>query len=117
MSETINQDDHETIRATISIEPDDIDDSLPDAEEIVFFLTDRVAQGRGEIVMEKSLSDGEIAVIDGTTVEIELEPAETKDLAARTYYPEMTVLWDGNPSTTTLTPPIKVRETAYESTD
>ena len=115
MSETINQDDHETLRITITIEPDSVEDSLTDAEEIIVFLTDRPRQGQGTTVAEKSLTDGEVTVIDGSTIEIELKPDETRGLAPKTHYAEATVIWDGNPSTTSLSPGIDVKATAYDS--
>ena len=116
-NETINQDDHETVRSTITIKPDDIDDTLTDADDIIWFLTDDPRQGLGEIALEKSLGDGEVTVVDGSTMEVELGPSETRGLDATTHYAEATIIWDGDPSTTALDPRIDVEATAYDSTD
>ncbi len=112
----IAQDDAKTLRHTISIEPDSVSESLTSADDIQWFLTTSPDLGEGRSVLEKTI--GDVTIVDGETFEIELTPSETRDLAPQQYFPEVTIVWDSGdkPSTTAITPNIKVVESAYDST-
>ena len=110
-TETIFRGDHEKLRTTLTVLPDDSDETLVSAEEIQWFLTDRQGTGRGERVIVKD--DADVTVVDGTTFEVTLTPAETEGLSLRLHYAEVTVTWDGDPSTAELTPAIRVRDTSH----
>ena len=114
MSEII-QDNHETLRHTITIEPDDVPESLDNADDIRWYLTTSSTLGRGRTVLEKDISD--MTVVDDNTFELELSPAETRELSTGQRYAEVTIIWDsgGKPSTTALRPSLKVVESKYDS--
>jgi hypothetical protein len=112
----IAQDDYKKLTHTITIKPDSVTEALTNADDIQWFLTTSPDLGEGRTVLEKTSS--ELTVVDGSTFEIELTPAETRELAPQQYFPEVTVVWDAGdkPSTTRIEPNIKVTESAYDST-
>ena len=114
MSTTIIQDNHETVRMSLQITPDDAAEPLGDADEIHWYLTTDRRLGAGSVVLEKDISD--ITVLDGETLEFELSPEETRGIDRGNYWAEITLIWGNEPSTTALSPAIRVEESSYDST-
>lgn len=113
MTETIIQNDHERLRNTVTIKPEDVSDTLTSAGNIEWFLTTRPALGEGDILLSKD--GGDVNTVSDDTFEVELTPDETAALPARTLYPECTITWADGPSTAELTPALTVRESAHEA--
>lgn len=116
MTEEINQDDHEKLRHTITFKPDSVSTDLNDATDIEWYLTDDRQQGVGQELIKKTQSNGEVTVVDATTFDVELEPSETRGLPVQRLWAEATFIFAGDPTTVSLEPEIKVRETMYDST-
>lgn len=115
-AEYIIQDNHERIRHTIAIEPEGVEEALPDADRIEWYLTTRKDLGEGSVVASYTSADPELTVTGTDTFEVNLVPAVTRELSPGARWVEVTVIWRGQPTTIAMQPSLVVQESMHDST-